>query len=268
MKRSRIRLSPIPPATTAPSFAFTYQLGGGDAQPGAGTHVNPGKDAIQKARSPLSTNVNKAEAEDEEKEKEEEEEKNNNNENEKEAEDLNLSYDDVLSKTDVRHDTTMQAWEDRKQEAEGSLGRYSSSHADQDDEPSINPIKEFNLKAKGLSDQDLSLLDSSMVSQRNQDPLSATNSSIISTYLFKPSTQPQGLGKQSTLPSTPMPTSNSTPNIARVAVNPYTDTTPLARPPCATRPVMASSHGFVIDISKKNVGRHDHGPFQPSCRPP
>ncbi len=60
----------------------------------------------------------------------------------------------------------------------------------EDEELSIHQVREFAAKTSRIfADAELSRLNSSIMSQRDLDPLSSTNSSVISTYLFKPSAE-------------------------------------------------------------------------------
>ena len=65
-------------------------------------------------------------------------------------------------------------------------GHLSSSQAQEEDNP-INPIKDFATKTSRIfADSESSKLNSSVVSQKGIDPFMITNSSVMSTYLYKP----------------------------------------------------------------------------------
>ncbi len=124
-----------------------------------------------------------------------------------------LNYDDVLSKTGPRVEFTLNELinqdEDQKvraeqlsdQEERGS-NRLSSSHIQQEEDNSINPIKDFATKTSRIyADSEASRLNSSVVSQHGIDPFLITNSSVMSTYLYKPQYPPSSGGSQLPSPS-------------------------------------------------------------------
>jgi len=114
-----------------------------------------------------------------------------------------LNYDDILSKTINNPNTgphLEQALselinqdddnenEEHKLESSEEKGshRLSSSRAQNEEDNPINPIKDFNTKTSRIfADSESSKLNSSVVSQRGIDPFLITNSSVMSTYLYK-----------------------------------------------------------------------------------
>ncbi len=193
MNRSRIKLSPIPREEQDNTVKFSFPSGGESKSKEDSQHDNAG-------RTPTAYEE--------------------------------LNYDDVLSKTGARMENTtlnelmLNPEEEQKDypshEAEEVLdaeergaNRLSSSRVQQDDDNPINPIKDFGTKTSRIfADSETSKLNSSAVSQRGIDPFLITNSSVMSTYLYKPQYPPSqssasgGSNFASQLPS-PSKTSSS-----------------------------------------------------------
>lgn len=124
-----------------------------------------------------------------------------NNQNIVQASYEELNYENILSRTHPHIDATLNILTDQVEEKKEDLGhqkenfdntdeiisnKLSSSRAQQDEENSINQIKEFATKTSRIfEDSETSRLNISVCSQRGPENFSLTNSSISSTYLIK-----------------------------------------------------------------------------------
>jgi len=96
-----------------------------------------------------------------------------------------LNYDEVMSRTNnIEHD--LESLINKDDEEEKGPNKLSLSRYEDDDDNSINPIKNFNTKTSRIfADSENEKLNLSMTSQKSLDPFTMTNSSLISTYLYK-----------------------------------------------------------------------------------
>lgn len=120
-----------------------------------------------------------------------------------------LNYDNIFCRTETNlnlaQSQTIQNFrkepeEENKEESFVVNSESRSAARDEEENITINEIKEFSAKSSRIfAESELSRLDESMTSQNDIKPLSSTNSSIISNYLFK-----QYPGQQPVTASIPM----------------------------------------------------------------
>ena len=194
IKKSKIKLSPIPQAEEPTKFCFP--VGPENASSAKSKEEIPRNSAARESIvMPLGTAYEE------------------------------LNYEEVLSKTGPRLEMAlnelMNQDEDQKEDSavhveeigdtdERTSNRLSSSRAQQEDDNPINPIKDFATKTSRIfADSEASKLNSSAMSQR-MEPFLITNSSVVSTYLYKPQFPPSHSNFSSNLNSqVPSPSKNS-----------------------------------------------------------
>lgn len=147
-----------------------------------------------------------------------------------------LNYDEVMSRTTPGEqlgqnlEILMNEEVDDKEEEKMS-NRLSSSRYEEDDDNPINPIKDFNTKTSRIfADSESIKLNSSMTSQKSFDPFMVTNSSVMTTYLYKPGTNSNQGDHSNSSSQAPSPSKRSsiTSNRTSGASNPSNGTKNLA----------------------------------------
>ncbi len=109
---------------------------------------------------------------------------------------LEQALDDLINQDEEGENSAEKNDENAAEEEEEKVkdsNQLSSSRAQQEEDNPINPIKDFATKTSRIfADSESSKLNSSIVSQRGIDPFMITNSSVMSTYLYKPQFPPGG----------------------------------------------------------------------------